>query len=83
MYKAKKVALVFEQKPNQVWFFDLRKVEESENPVEHLVTAEDPPKLEDPDAYDEATATSLDHLQQLSREQRLMMLKSSDLQAYK
>lgn len=26
LYKAQKVALVFEQKPNQVWFFDLRKL---------------------------------------------------------
>ena len=29
LYKTRKVALVFEQKPTQVWFFDLRKVEES------------------------------------------------------
>lgn len=29
LYKAKKVALVFEQKPTQVWFFDLRRVEEA------------------------------------------------------
>lgn len=41
------------------------------------------PKIEDSDAYDEKTASALDHLQLLSKQQRLIMLKSSDLQAYK
>lgn len=37
----------------------------------------------DPDKYDEETAASLEHLQHLPLEAKLMMLRSSDLQAYK
>ena len=72
LYKAKKVALVFEQKPTQVWFFDLRKVEDAKDPMDAVITSGKPevretPKLEDPDAYDEKTASALDHLTLLSK----------------
>lgn len=68
MYKTEKVALVFEQKPDQVWFFDLRKVEEPESNILAQLVGEEPPKLEDPDTYDESTAASLGHLEHLSAE---------------